>query len=36
MYFKSEELIECMKRNAIRNGVDCNVDIDYAIKALND
>lgn len=35
-HFKSKELIECMKRNAIRTGVDCSVDIDYAIRALND
>lgn len=33
--FKSKELIECMQRNAIRTGVDCNVDIEFALKALN-
>ncbi|MFR7845986.1 MAG: hypothetical protein ACLU20_08090 [Thomasclavelia spiroformis] len=31
---KSKEL-ECMQRNATRTGVDCNVDIEFALKALN-
>jgi len=34
-YFKSSDFIECMKRNAIRTGVDCAVDIELAIIALN-
>lgn len=34
--FNSSELINCMQRNAIRTGVDCDVDIKYAIKALKD
>lgn len=34
-HFQSKELIECMKRNAKRTGVDCNVEIQYAIEALN-
>lgn len=34
-YFQSKELIECMKNNAIRTGVDCATDIDFAIKAMN-
>ncbi len=33
-HFKSQELIECMERNALRTGVDCSVDIEYAKKAL--
>lgn len=33
-YFKSHELIECMERNAIRAGVDCAIDIEYAKEAL--
>lgn len=33
-YFKSKELVVCMKRNAERTGVDCGVEIQYAIKAL--
>lgn len=35
-HFKSQELIECMKRNAIRTGVDCSVDIEYAIMEMED
>ena len=34
--FKSKKFIECMQRNAIRTGVDCNVDIEFALKALNE
>ena len=34
-HFKSQELIECMERNAARTGVDCSVDIEYAKKALD-
>ena len=34
-HFKSKELIECMKRNAKRTGVDCEDDIEFAIQALN-
>ena len=34
-YFQSSELIECMERNAIRTGVDCSVDIEYAKKAMS-
>ena len=34
--FKSKELIECMKNNAKRTGVNCDVDIEYAIKAITD
>lgn len=34
-YFKSQELIECMERNAKRTGVDCDIDIKYAKEALN-
>ena len=34
LHFKSMELIECMKRNAARTNVDCDVDIEYAIQAL--
>ena len=34
-YFQSSELIECMERNAIRTGVDCSVDIEYAKKAIS-
>ena len=34
-HFKSKELIDCMKRNAKRTGVDCEVDIEFAIQALN-
>lgn len=33
-HFQSIELIECMKRNAIRTKVDCDADIEYAIKEL--
>lgn len=33
-HFKSQELIECMERNALRTGVDCSIDIEYAKKAL--
>lgn len=33
-YFQSSELIECMERNAIRTGVDCSIDIEYAKKAM--
>lgn len=33
-HFKSQELIECMERNALRTGVDCSDDIEYAKKAL--
>ena len=31
-FFKSQELIEFMERNALRTGVDCSIDIDYAKK----
>lgn len=34
-YFQSSELIECMERNAIRTGVNCSVDIEYAKKAMS-
>ena len=34
-YFQSSELIECMERNAIRTGVDCSVDIEYAKKTMS-
>lgn len=34
--FKSKELIECMKRNATKTGVDCNADIEFALKTLNE
>lgn len=34
--FKSKELIECMKRNATRTGIDCNRDIEFALKTLNE
>lgn len=34
-FFKSQELIECMERNAKRTGVDCSMDIKYAKDALN-
>lgn len=34
-HFKSQELIDCMERNAVRTGVDCKVDIAYAKDALN-
>lgn len=34
-YFKSQELIYCMERNAKRTGVDCSLDIKYAKDALN-
>lgn len=33
-YFQSQKLIECMERNAMRTGVDCAIDIEYAKKAL--
>lgn len=33
-HFRSLELIECMKRNAERTGVDCGVDIGCAENAL--
>lgn len=33
-HFKSQELIECMKRNSIRTGVNCKDDIEFAIKAM--
>lgn len=33
-HFKSQELVDCIKRNAIRTGVDCKCDIEYAKKAL--
>ena len=33
-HFKSQELIECMERNALRTGVDCSIDIEYAKKAV--
>lgn len=33
-HFKSQELIDCIKRNVIRTGVDCKCDIEYAEKAL--
>lgn len=33
-HFKSQELIDCMERNALRTGVDCDCDIEYAKKAL--
>ena len=32
-YFQSQKLIECMERNAMRTGVDCAIDIEYAKKA---
>ena len=34
-HFKSKELIECMKRNALRMGIDCSINIEYAKDALN-
>lgn len=35
-HFKSEKLIECMKRNAVRTGApDSDMEIDYAIKSMN-
>lgn len=33
-HFQSINLIECMKRNAIRTNLNCDVDIECAIKAL--
>lgn len=33
-HFKSQELINCMERNAIRTGIDCKCDIEYAKKVL--
>ena len=33
-HFKSQELIECMEKNAIRTGVNCSIDIEYAKKVL--
>ncbi len=34
-YFKSQELIDCMERNAKRTDVDCSININYAKDALN-
>lgn len=33
-HFKSNELIECMERNAMRTGIDCTTDIEYAKVVL--
>ncbi len=33
---KSKKLIKCIQRNATRTGADCNVDIEFALKALNE
>ena len=33
-YFVSQELIDCMERNAKRTDVDCSIDIEHAKEAL--
>ena len=33
-HFQSEELIECMERNALRTGFDCKVDIQCAKEMI--
>ena len=33
---KSKKLIKCIQRNATRTSADCNVDIEFVLKALNE